>query len=1132
MPDPISLSALIIGGAIGGAAEVLIGKAADKTPSLIQRARSLFEFSQQVPAATVNAAIQAAVEAARQETLHRIKIGELKLDPHVADEMAALLDHPTFAADVANQVLFGGLPDFDRLSAAYINQPRRAGATAWDNLAEPLLDFFKAIKSHLQADPQFGSLVREVERLATLTRLDDRSQIIADATRQAVAVQERIAGSTAHSALSLENLVQIASRQEDIGAHATTFLAQQTITLSQIRELLIAVLAAGPDHSLHPAGALLLGVEETAYLNGLRERCNRLPLALAHDRRAQDPHRRGQVELARVYVDLQTTTAPGWDLVFDRLNVPTAQRAGLRKTLQQARARDGDARLPAQAEDAGESVTPELVRGSREDFEGHPLRLWAKDEATLRTALDKVNALESLAGSRALVLLGKPGSGKSTLVNHVAFTMAGAVLGIDQDWQAVLGSFFPAPFFPLRVVLRQWSAGLDPARQAGRSLVYQALETTSGITHSAVLSRLANPATLVLFDGLDEVPVADRDAGETFDRRRIIVDSVHDFAAAHPKIHLLVTSRVKPYREGDYQLPGIPVFELADLDENRIQRFVHLWYDELVRIGRQEKGPAAGLADRLLRALSQRQILREMGGTPLLLTMLAQVNVWAGLPESRAELYHDCVEQLLWEWEKVRSGPEGAAGGRSLDDLLREASQKCDVAINRGDVERKIWALTYQARAGSGRETADLPVRDIEDKLAEIYPRPHERRAWASRVTALMADRSGLLVETDPGHFTFPHRSFQEYLAACGLLEQERHFAAARERAGSDAWTEVVLLACGELNRAKHYNDTQALISELAAGDGEALEDWRRLIVAGQAWLEFGPHRADLQIGLALKARLPGRLTALMQKRDVPARLRLEAGLLASDLGARPDDLDAFVPISAQAKLGYDFRIGRYPVTNAGYQRFVDEGGYDRSRPWWTPEAIKDIESFQRLVDAEEPWPTGPRFRNDSRFNHATQPVVGISWYEANAYCTWLTGELRRIGQLNQTEAVRLPTEAEWEWAAAGSAQRKYPWGQTFETWRANTSESGLGQTTPVSMYPGGATPEGVYDMAGNVWEWMQDDYAPGKALRGGAYWNDATGVGSAARNDLYPRYGFGLGGLRVVVVPVSRLGPVLVPGS
>ena len=65
--------------------------------------------------------------------------------------------------------------------------------------------------------------------------------------------------------------------------------------------------------------------------------------------------------------------------------------------------------------------------------------------------------------------------------------------------------------------------------------------------------------------------------------------------------------------------------------------------------------------------------------------------------------------------------------------------------------------------------------------------------------------------------------------------------------------------------------------------------------------------------------------------------------------------------------------------------------------------------------------------------------MVGISWYEAIAYCAWLTVELRRQGKIAADELVRLPTEAEWEWAAAGTGKRTYPWGNTFADWRCNS---------------------------------------------------------------------------------------------
>ncbi|MBX3000714.1 MAG: SUMF1/EgtB/PvdO family nonheme iron enzyme [Caldilineaceae bacterium] len=188
---------------------------------------------------------------------------------------------------------------------------------------------------------------------------------------------------------------------------------------------------------------------------------------------------------------------------------------------------------------------------------------------------------------------------------------------------------------------------------------------------------------------------------------------------------------------------------------------------------------------------------------------------------------------------------------------------------------------------------------------------------------------------------------------------------------------------------------------------------------------------------------IPERLTAAIQNRDLPCRQRLDAGLLLADLHILPPDVDDFVPIAARAELGYDFRMGKYPITNSQYRRFFDDGGYAEDRSWWTEEAVKDIESW------EKDWRKGPRLWGDPRFDRDTQPVVGVSWCEAVAYCEWLTDKLRAEGKISRDEIVRLPTEKEWQWVAAGAEGRTYAWGPEFTLWRVNSKESSLDQPTP-----------------------------------------------------------------------------------
>ena len=119
-------------------------------------------------------------------------------------------------------------------------------------------------------------------------------------------------------------------------------------------------------------------------------------------------------------------------------------------------------------------------------------------------------------------------------------------------------------------------------------------------------------------------------------------------------------------------------------------------------------------------------------------------------------------------------------------------------------------------------------------------------------------------------------------------------------------------------------------------------------------------------------------------------------------------------------------------VTNAHYQEFVTASSHASSRYW-----------------------------KDAKYNGASQPVVGISWEDANAYCNW--------------KGKRLPTEAEWERAARGPQSRLYPWGDRFDIVRTNTRESRSRRPLDVGTFIEGATPEGLLDMSGNVWEWCQD---------------------------------------------------------
>jgi serine/threonine-protein kinase len=167
-----------------------------------------------------------------------------------------------------------------------------------------------------------------------------------------------------------------------------------------------------------------------------------------------------------------------------------------------------------------------------------------------------------------------------------------------------------------------------------------------------------------------------------------------------------------------------------------------------------------------------------------------------------------------------------------------------------------------------------------------------------------------------------------------------------------------------------------------------------------------------------------------------------------------------------------EYRLAKTPITNAQYQAFVDDTGYDPPRPW-----------------------IGGQFTPGRELH----PVVYVSWFDAWAFCEWA--------------GCRLPAELEWEKGARGVDGRRYPWGDDWRTGFCQTKERGIQDTSPVARYPKGASSYGLMDMAGNVWEWC-DGRGLFRVLRGGSWLDDRTRAISTFRRRDFPElrnydYGF-----------------------
>ncbi len=466
-------------------------------------------------------------------------------------------------------------------------------------------------------------------------------------------------------------------------------------------------------------------------------------------------------------------------------------------------------------------------------------------------------------------------------------------------------------------------------------------------------------------------------------------------------------------------------------------------------------------------AIERSERLAELATRPLLLTLMASLHAWRGgsLPEKREELYADAVDLLLEQWEGRKVVRDAAGQSVLLQPSLAEWL-KVDRAIVRAELER----LAFEAHRDQPelKGTGDIPQDKLVGALMAVARNP-AARANPVELEDYLCKRAGLLAARGECVYAFPHRTFQEYLAACHLTDHGfPDDLAALLRADPQRWREATLLAGAKAARGTSLGVwalAEALCYEEAPQPGKCPEAaaWGALLAA-QALLENGSEKSVSPRNAPKLERVRLWLRAIVERGWLPPVDRLQAGNALAVLGD-DRDFDALVEIPAGPFLMGDdrdsdakpchevmlaaFRIGKHPVTLGQWKRFIAANPDYR----YDPDSLKGFD------------------------NH---PAHDVSWHDARAYCAWLTREWRQARKIRSEEEVRLPTEAEWEKAASwepgklGGKGRKraYPWGDDFDTAKCNVSESGLGTTSPVGMYPEGASAYGCLDMAGNVWQW------------------------------------------------------------
>ncbi|HQO29400.1 MAG TPA: SUMF1/EgtB/PvdO family nonheme iron enzyme [Accumulibacter sp.] len=722
------------------------------------------------------------------------------------------------------------------------------------------------------------------------------------------------------------------------------------------------------------------------------------------------------------------------------------------------------------------------------------------------------SAVEALDQAQHLVLLGGPGSGKTTFLNFVTLCLCGESLGRPDHNLALLCQPLPADEdkrsdtqppaqrwrqgapLPVRVTLRDFAANLPPAPfRAGaaadalwRFIVGQLPQALHAYAEP-LQQELLSAGGLILLDGLDEVP----DAGE---RRAQIKQAVQEFAALYRACRFLVTSRTYAYQRQDWKLPGFAERQLQPFSPGQIARFIDAWYAHQARLFRLTDNDAQGRAAMLKRAC-QRADLRELAEQPLLLTLMARLQSKGGgvLPENREELYAQSVSMLLDDWERLKIGRD--ADGRPL---IISPSLGEWLAASREDIRRELERLAFEAHHDQPELVGSADIRQealLAALMAASRGNPDVR---PKRLEEYLRDRAGLLNAHGEALYQFPHRTFQEYLAACHLArcdfpEQLSKLA----KQSPERWREVTLLAAARTRAVP--SATWELVEELCPADlpadGEPqaplAEQWVALL-AGQVLVDAGLAAADdKRSARHEKKRLRVRdwQVHLLCGRTLPVRERALAGRQLARLGdprAGLLDVDQMrfcavprgpfwmgeagysqAPLHLNETVDYDYWIAESPLTVGHYALYAASVGQEA------------------------------HCRPDAQWLNA--PVTKVSWYDAQDFCRWLSARWR--DRLPAGWQVCLPSEAEWEKAARGglrlpsavvpsevgpamalpesdgqdnpSPQRIYPWGDSAAAECRNTYGN-VGSVSAIGCFSAGRSPYGCQDLAGNVWEWTR----------------------------------------------------------
>jgi len=781
-------------------------------------------------------------------------------------------------------------------------------------------------------------------------------------------------------------------------------------------------------------------------------------------------------------------------------------------------------------------------------------------------------AFRDRRGCRMLLVIGDPGSGKTTLLKYYA-------LRALED-SARLGFSDPVNVFYLP--LRELSSHAGHYDTLPANLASWSVMQHHAIKKECFVDWLQSGTSLVLLDGLDEIS----NTQERIEVCKWIDAALNTFTVAC----FVVTSRATGYRkdEGVELAADYERADVQDFTSEQQERFLKNWFKAAFLKEPCEKGfEEAEWQEKQQKEAEARTItivehlnaeknkgLRQLAAIPMILQIMAIL--WKDreyMPDSRVKLYEASLDYLLefrdkrrgivpllsalrarqvlaplslWMQEKLK---KDEASRVEMHKKMKEQLDKqdkppsvddfCDYLVKRSGLLVETGAHDYLFRhksfreylagvqlvtkvrstrylgnliAGFGNDWWDEPIRFFIAQGDEEIFNLFMKKLFDSPVSDELTPKQQWLLQT-----LIEEAPLKKVDALCTKLLVATN-TASRQR--------VILDCLKTIGKSAAIKTLEQFKTRDLAKNKDVADRADEVMYTLQELKDKTAQSGNME-----KAA-PKTITSQIinfENRPISFRNPNEhnAEYILIKKGSYLDS-----ETKKQKNAEKDLYFAKYPVTNKLYRSFIAALG----------ESSKLQEELKKIAKNNS-WDAGfsgyfnkgendlaalfcSENDEDRKFGGDDQPVVGITWYAAQAYCLWLSQ------CEDKPDSYRLPTEVEWEWAAGGrqgtigKKVRKYPWADEKREPDSKllNYDGNVGATTPVGSYPEGATPEGLYDMAGNVWEWTDSWYneetCSNRVIRGGSWDDDAGICRSAYRSGYTPDYRDYDVGFRPVFVP------------